>query len=324
MSCKKPQIKELEKLDFYHPSHFPVTAYPLEQNPISRVKFELGRELFYSTVLSSDNTVSCATCHAQTHAFADHNIAMSVGVGGAMGTRNSPPVFNMAWQPHFMWDGGVNHLEIFSLAPITNPVEMNETMANVIQKLNNSDYWKLRFKIAFGTDNITDQELFLSLTQYMLMIVSDGSHYDQVKRGKASFTAEQQAGYDVFLQKCVSCHTEPLFTDYSFRNNGLDLVSSDEGRYLITQNDSDKGKFKVPTLRNVLLTYPYMHDGRFFTIDQVLEHYSSEVQQHENLDPLLQSGIPLTIQEKVYLKRFLETLNDYSLMSNVMLSEPPD
>lgn len=326
VSCKKPVIEPIsnnsDELEFYHPAEFPATAYPLEQNPIDRKKFELGRELFYSTMLSLDNTVSCASCHAQTHMFADHNIALSAGVGGQLGNRNSPPIFNMAWQPHFMWDGGVNHLEIFSLAPITNPVEMSETMENVVQKLSNSDYWKSLFKTAYGSEEVTDQKIFRSLTQFMLMIVSDNSLYDNVKRGKASFTTEQQAGYDLFLQKCASCHTEPLFTDYSFRNNGLDLVSADEGRALITQNDSDKGKFKVPTLRNVLLTYPYMHDGRFFTIDQVLEHYSSGIQQHENLDAQLQNGIPLTTDEKKYIKRFLETLNDYSLMGNTLLSEP--
>jgi cytochrome c peroxidase len=134
VSCKKPIIEPVSNpLEFYHPSEFPETTYPLSQNPINRTKFELGRELFYSTILSLDNTISCATCHAQTHAFSDHNIALSFGIGGQVGIRNSPPIFNMAWQPHFMWDGGVNHLEVFSLAPITNPVEMNETMTNVVQ-----------------------------------------------------------------------------------------------------------------------------------------------------------------------------------------------
>lgn len=327
VSCKKAKIEELdvespELIAFRHPAGFPSTVYPLGEKPINADQFRLGRELFYSTVLSSDHTVSCATCHAQTHAFADHNIALSVGVGGAMGTRNAPPVFNMAWQPHFMWDGGVNHLEMFSIAPITNPVEMNETMANVIQKLNASGYWKNRFKSVYGTSEVTDQQLFLALTQYMLMIISDRSHYDKVMRGEAVFTSEQQAGYDLFLQKCASCHTEPLFTDYSFRNNGLDLVSADDGRFLITQNISDKGKFKVPTLRNVLLTYPYMHDGRFFTIDQVLEHYNSGIQDHGNLDPLLQNGLSLSADDKKHLKRFLETLNDYELMGEKLLSEP--
>lgn len=326
-SCKKVEVEELdmeapELIAFRHPAGFPTTVYPLDEKPINADQFKLGRELFYSTILSSDQTVSCATCHAQTHAFADHNIALSVGVGGAMGTRNAPPVFNMAWQPHFMWDGGVNHLEMFSVAPITNPVEMNETMANVIHKLNTSAYWNNRFKSVYGTSEVTDQQLFLALTQYMLMIISDRSHYDKVMRGEAVFTSEQQAGYDLFLQKCASCHTEPLFTDHSFRNNGLEVVSADDGRFLITQSSSDKGKFKVPTLRNVLLTYPYMHDGRFFTIDQVLEHYNIGIQNHPNLDPLLQNGLSLSADDKKHLKRFLETLNDYELMGEKLLSEP--
>ena len=219
--CKKDPIEVIEAnpeeiIAFRYPAGFPATVYPLGEKPINAANFKLGRELFYSTILSSDGMISCATCHAQTHSFADHNIAMSVGVGGAMGTRNAPPIFNMAWQPHFMWDGGVNHLELFSIAPITNPVEMNETMVNVIQKLNTSDYWKNRFKSVYGTNEVTDQQLFVSLTQYMLMIISDGAHYDKVMKGEAIFTTEQQAGYDLFLQKCVACHTEPLFTDFSF------------------------------------------------------------------------------------------------------------
>ncbi|MFA7274589.1 MAG: cytochrome c peroxidase [Crocinitomicaceae bacterium] len=324
LSCKKKEITidKTETISFYQPSDFPEPAYPLSQNPITLEKFKLGRELFYSTLLSSDNSISCASCHAQTHAFADHNIPFSKGVGGLYGVRNAPVIFNMAWQPYFMWDGGVNHLEIFSFAPITNPLEMNETMANVVNKFNASDYWKDRFKTAFGSTEVTDKKLFLALTQYMLMIVSDKSKYDQVKRGQASFTAEEQAGYDLFSQKCASCHTEPMFTNYSFKNNGLDSVSADLGRGKITQLESDNGKFKVPTLRNILITYPYMHDGRFFTINQVLDHYDSGVKAHPNLDPSLQNGIPLSAQDKTNLKRFFETLTDYELMGNKLIAEP--
>lgn len=324
VSCKKEEITEVKEgtLSFYQPSDFPAPVYPLEQNPITLEKFELGKRLFYSTFLSSDNTISCASCHAQTHGFADHNIPFSIGVGGQSGIRNAPPIFNMAWLPYFMWDGGVNHLEIFSLAPITNPVEMDETMENVINKLNASEYWKTRFKAAFGSDEITDQNLFLALTQYMLMIVSDKSKFDQVNRGEATFTPNEAAGYELFSQKCAACHTEPLFTNNAFINNGLDLVSTDLGRATITQLEGDKGKFKVPTLRNILLTYPYMHDGRFFTIDQVLEHYNSGIQAHPNLDPSLQNGIPLTPTDKSNLKAFFETLTDYELMGNRLLAEP--
>ena len=324
LSCKKAEIIVLpaEELTFYQPSDFPAPVYPLSQNPITGEKFSLGRALFYSKDLSSDNSISCASCHAQTHGFADHNIPLSVGVGGQVGVRNAPAIFNMAWLPYFMWDGGVNHLEIFSVAPITNPVEMNETMAHLIDKLNASNYWKTRFNEAFGSTVITDKNLFLALTQYMLMIVSDQSKYDQVNRGQAVFTAQEQAGYELFSQKCASCHTEPLFTNNAFKNNGLDLVSTDLGRAKITELASDEGKFKVPTLRNVLLTYPYMHDGRFFTIDQVLEHYNSGVQAHPNLDPSLQNGIPLSETDKSNLKHFFETLTDYELMGNKLLAEP--
>lgn len=323
VSCRKVVVHEAEEsFGFRQPAYFPDPVYPFDQNEINRASFELGRELFYDAILSSDNTVSCANCHSQVHAFADHNVALSTGVNGQLGTRNAPAIFNMAWQPYFMWDGGVNHLEIFPLAPITNPLEMNETMSGVIGKLNASDYWTARFKSVYGTEAITDQQLFRSLAQYMLLIVSDQSLYDRVKRGEANFNADQQAGYELFQNKCGACHQEPLFTDHSFRSNGLDLESTDEGRAHITQNSADLGKFKVPSLRNVLLTYPYMHDGRFFTIDDVLEHYNSGIQPAANLDPLLQNGIPLTNGEKELIKAFLATLSDYQLMANPLLSEP--
>lgn len=325
VGCKKKhiEIKELsseEYVVFRQPAHFPSTVYPIHERPVETEKFNLGRELFYSTVLSSDNTISCASCHAQPHAFADHNIAMSVGVGGALGTRNAPAIFNLAWQPAFMWDGGVNHLEMFSIAPITNELEMNETIPNVLAKLNASQAWKTKFKKAFGVDHITDYEIYIALTQYMLMIISDNAHYDKVVRGEATFTIDQQEGYTIFQNKCASCHQEPLFTDYSYRNNGLDEVSVDDGRFLITQQVGDKGKFKVPTLRNVLLTYPYMHDGRFTNIDQVFEHYNSGVKNHANLDPSLSNGISLDSEERKYLKAFLATLVDYELLDNKLLA----
>lgn len=326
-SCKKKEIEVIdataeEIVSFRQPFGFPSTVYPINERPVETEKFKLGRELFYSTELSSNNTVSCASCHAQTHAFADHNIALSSGVNGVLGIRNSPAIFNLAWQPTFMWDGGVTHLEMLSLAPITNPLEMNETMPNLMQRLNQSTYWKKRFKEVYGGNEITDQQLFISLTQFMLLIISDNSLYDKMIRGEATFNTEQQAGYALFQQNCASCHAEPMMTDYSYRNNGLDLNSMDEGRFGITQLESDRGKFKVPTLRNVLLTYPYMHDGRFFTIDQVLNHYTDGIQAHANLDGSLINGISLTTEEKKQLKRFLETLNDYELMDSKLLREP--
>lgn len=325
LSCRKDKvsIEEItEPIAFRQPSHFPEAVYPIDQFPITEEGFELGRELFYSTFLSLDNTISCGSCHAQTHLFADHNVALSTGVAGAVGTRNSPAIFNMAWQNRFMWDGGVNHLDVFHLAPLTNPVEMNETIPGILAKLNNSNYWKGRFKTAFGVNTISDYEVFKALSQFVLMLISDNSLYDKVVQGKASFSANQQAGYEIFQAKCASCHTEPMYTNYAFINNGLDATPADSGRYKITQDPNDIGKFKVPSLRNILFTYPYMHDGRFFTIDAVFDHYDHGIVASPTLDPSLAGGIPLSTEERQLLKAFLETLNDYELMGNSRLAEP--
>lgn len=323
VSCKKSKVEPYsEKWGFKSPDYFPVPAYNFENNPQSYARFTLGRYLFYDPLLSSDQTISCATCHIGAHAFAGHNDALSTGVNGLVGTRNSPSIANMAWNPAFMWDGGINHIEVMPLAPLTNPVEMNETLNNLVAKLSASDHYKKLFNNAYGTEEITDQRILRAFAQFMMMIVSDNSKYDQVKRGEANFTATEQQGYALFQQKCSQCHTEPLFTDYSYRNNGLDSTFADPGRYLITQLAADKGKFKVPSLRNVEITYPYMHDGRFFTLNQVLDHYTSGVRHAATLDPLLNSGIPLTSTEKTQIIAFLKTLTDTELLSNPLLSEP--
>ena len=322
VSCKKAQVEPYKKWGFSKPDYFPEPVYNFENNKQTFQKFILGRELFYEPLLSSDGTVSCASCHANSHAFAGHNTALSPGVNNLLGTRNSPSIANMAWSPYFMWDGGINHIEVMPIAPLTNPVEMNETLINIVVKLQQSDKYKKLFKEAYGTEEITDQKVLKALTQYMMMIVSNNSKYDQVKRGEATFTDAEQQGYALFQQKCSQCHTEPMFTDYSFRNNGLDLTFSDQGRFLITQEESDKGKFKVPSLRNVALTYPYMHDGRYYTLNDVLNHYANGIQHSSTLDPLLEDGIPLPGNQKTVLIAFLNTLSDYNLMTDPWLSEP--
>lgn len=322
ISCKKknPEISKL--WGFYTPNYFPASVYTFDNNTQTYQKFELGRALFYDTLLSSNNTVSCASCHASTHAFAGHNTALSAGVNGLLGTRNAPAIFNMAWSPYFMWDGGINNIEVMPIAPLTNHVEMNESLTNIVFKVGQSERYKKLLKAAYGTEQVTDQKILKALTQFMVMIISDNSKYDKVKRGEDSFTETEQLGYSLFQQKCSQCHTEPLFTDYSFRNNGLDSSFSDVGRFLITQQSDDLGKFKVPSLRNVLMTYPYMHDGRFYTINQVLDHYNSGVRHSGTLDPMLSSGIPLSATEKSQLIAFLKTLNDYELLDNSRLAEP--
>ena len=323
VSCKKPKIEKAEPWGFNQEAYFPQPVYTFANNKQSYERFQLGAALFFDPILSSDSTISCETCHAQTHAFSGHNTPVSQGVGGALGTRNSPAIFNLAWSPAFMWDGGINHIEVMPIGPITNPVEMNETLAHVVTKLKNSEKYRKLFKKAYGTEQITDQLLLKALAQYLVMIISDNSKYDKVRRGETVYTATEQAGYDLFVQKCSQCHTEPLFTDYSYHNNGLDATfTNDLGRAHITQLPEDEGKFKVPTLRNVAKTYPYMHDGRFFTLNQVLDHYVSGIQHSATLDPILESGIPLTGLEKQQLIAFLKTLTDYDLLNNAWLFQP--
>lgn len=322
ISCKKTVIETENSWGFYQPENFPSAVYTFENNAQTYKRFELGRALFYDNILSSDSSVSCATCHAQTHAFSAHNTAVSEGVGGQFGTRNSPGIFNMAWSSSFMWDGRINHLDVMPIDPITNPLEMNETMSNVVSKLQTSDKYKALFKNAYGTETVTEQLILKSLSQFMVMIISDNSKYDQMKRGAVSFSESEQQGYLLFQAKCVQCHSGDLFTDQSFRNNGLDATFTDQGRFSVTNNPMDLGKFKVPSLRNVELTYPYMHDGRFFTLSQVLNHYSQGITPSSTLDENLAGGIPLTATEKTQLISFLKTLTDYSLLGNAHLKEP--
>ncbi|RZL98704.1 MAG: cytochrome-c peroxidase, partial [Pedobacter sp.] len=253
-----------------------------------------------------------------------HGHSVSHGILDRVGTRNSPPIMNLAWNSSFMWDGGIADLDLQSIAPITNHVEMDETMANVLNKLRNSPVYPGMFQKAFGTTEINTSNFLKALSQFMLMCVSSNSKYDSVMRQEPGkhFTESEATGYALFKQKCNTCHREPLFTDHSFRNNGISVSSvNDEGRYGITQNEADRYRFKVPSLRNLSFTAPYMHDGRFLTIDAVLDHYNSQVQHTQNLDPLLQNGIPLSSSDRVNLTAFLLTLNDHSFLADRRFSE---
>ena len=321
VGCRKDKVEQIIPFDFEAPDYFPEVQYSFENNEVTKKRFALGKKLFFDPILSSDNTISCASCHAQVHAFADHNVALSTGVEGRLGKRNSPSIANMAWSPYFMWDGGVNHIEIFSLAPITDTNEMNETMSNVIDKLNALPKYKNHFKQAYGVDEVNDQVLFRALTNYMMMIVSDNSKYDQWIKGQAELTQEEHAGRLLFEEKCSSCHSGALQTDYSFRNNGLYATFDDLGRGRITLNEADNGKFKVPSLRNVILTYPYMHDGSIYSIRDVLDHYDEGIVSSPTLDESLTNGIPMTETEKDQIIAFLETLTDYEILGANWLNQ---
>lgn len=323
-ACKKVVIDEF--IGFQKPSYFPTTTYNFSNNEITKAKFELGRKLFYDPILSADNTISCGSCHLQSGAFTQPAHSVSHGINNRLGVRNSPPIMNLAWSSTYMWDGGIFDLDLQPIAPITNHVEMADSMPNVISKLNKHTQYPTLFKDAFGSSTITGANFLKALSQFMVMCVSSNSKYDSVQLGKTNFTVTEKEGYQVFQQKCASCHKEPLFTDYSFRNNGLSIsAQNDLGRGLVTNNSSDNYKFKVPSLRNISYTAPYMHDGRMLTIEAVLDHYTSNVQPTQNLDSLLQLGnqlgVNLTNTDKINLLAFLKTLDDKSFLLDKRLSE---
>lgn len=328
IACNKEMVEAPQAFaGFEQPANFPAPVYNFSANPVTQGGFELGRKLFYDPLLSVNNTISCGNCHIQTSGFTQHGHSVSHGIFDRLGTRNSPPVMNLAWSPAFMWDGGIFDLDLQPLAPIANHVEMGEDITHVLDKLKNSSVYPALFTKAYGTSEITTTRFLKALSQFMTLCVSSHSKYDSVMRNTGvSFSATEQNGYALFKQKCSSCHPEPLFTDNSFRNNGLSISGvNDQGRYLVTLNAADKYKFKVPSLRNLQYTSPYMHDGRFFTLDAVLDHYTSQVQATPNLDPLLQQGgqlgIPLTTDERTKILAFLATLNDRVFVTDPRFSE---
>jgi cytochrome c peroxidase len=337
-SCKKddpvdntiPEDPTLANIQFKVPDEWPIPVYNFEGNPLSKDGFKLGRKLFFETKLSINNTISCGSCHQPFAAFSQIEHDISHGVEERIGTRNSPALFNLNWHTSFFWDGGVNHIEVQPFGPITNPLEMDETLPGIVNKLQADAGYKQLFKEAFGTEEVTTAKIAKALAQFMGMMVSSNSKYDKVMRHEngVSFTALEESGRTLVSSKCGSCHNEPLFSNFTFRNNGLELVNNtkgviDSGRGVITPYDpTSYYKFKVPSLRNLKYTTPYMHDGRFITIDQVLEHYNSGIHQTPNLDPLLTSGIALSASDKEAIKAFLNTLNDEEFVKDVRFQEP--
>lgn len=307
---------------FEVPAHFPDLVYDFEGNPITEEGFELGRKLFYDNRLSRGSQVSCGSCHAQVHAFADHSVPLSFGVDGKQGKRNAPGIYNLAWTEAFMWDGGINHIEVMPIAPITDSVEMDISLADLLEHLQAETEYPEDFEAAFGSPEITTTNLLNALAQFQGSIVSDGSRYDQYVKGQYIPTEEQMQGMELFEANCSGCHAGVLQTDFSYRNNGLDSDFADLGRGKITQNPDDHGKFRVPSLRNVALTNPYMHDGRFFTLEQVLDHYNDGIVESTTLDPSLENGISLTEDEKADIIEFLYTLSDFELLGDLRFSEP--
>ncbi|MDW8295260.1 MAG: cytochrome c peroxidase [Raineya sp.] len=329
-ACRKTQEQKPDiyaSIRFEKPQNFPEPHYKINENPPTPAGFKLGKALFYDGLLSRDGTISCGTCHQQPFAFTHHEHDVSHGIDDKLGIRNAPSLQNLAWHKEFNWDGGVNHLDFFPIQPIENPVEMDEKLSNVLQKLRNHATYPKLFKEAFGSEEITTERFLKALSQFMVMMISADSKYDRYLAGKASLSADELAGLQVFQNKCSACHQGVLFTDLSYRDNGLPPTSrNDTGRERITLNPTDRYKFKVPSLRNVAVTRPYMHDGRFSTLEQVLNHYQNGVRNNPNLDNLLRKpngtlGIDLTETEKRQIIAFLQTLTDENFLKDERFSE---
>jgi cytochrome c peroxidase len=315
-----------EAYDLIYPDHFPEPVYDFSKNPLSGEKIELGRALFHDPLLSKNGAVSCASCHSPFNAFAHTDHALSHGINDSVGIRNAPALFNLAWQSSFMWDGAVNHLDVQALAPITDPKEMGEGMESVISKLQRTKLYPNLFYTAFGDSAITGEHLLKALSQFQLTLVTANSKYDRVNQQKEQFTKQELSGYRLFQDNCAACHSEPLFSNYKFASNGLsvDTTLNDYGRGAITKITADSLKFKTPTLRNLSYTHPYMHDGRFTKLRQVVDHYTSGIQSISGLSEELSSPIELTSEEKVDLISFLLTLNDKEFVFNPKFQFPKE
>lgn len=344
-SCKKEVTGTMTE---YNPAPYAVNMvnntlppgnFPSD-NLLTIEKVRLGKMLFYEKNLSSDGTVSCGSCHSQAHAFSDPN-TFSVGVGGATGDRQAMAIFNMAWHNNeFFWDGRAHLLRDQALGPIENPLEMNETLDNVIKKLYANQTYKNQFIRAFGTNEITAEKISLALENFMLSLISEDSKYDRYLAGKAVLTPSEERGrilffgeYNEFFPEtsgadCAHCHAGNNFENDEYMNNGLDTDAEfvDFGRELATNDPADRAKFKVTSLRNIALTAPYMHDGRFQTLEEVVDHYNSGVKNSSTVNLALlgttSTGLMLDAQEKKDLINFLKTLTDYTFINNKAYADP--
>ncbi|MBC7554360.1 MAG: c-type cytochrome [Taibaiella sp.] len=315
----------------YHlviPTGLPPMAIPAN-NPLTVEGVALGRKLFYDPILSRDLKMSCASCHNQAFAFSDSTLQFSIGVDGVAGNRNAMNLFNLGYQKEFFWDGGVSTLEDQVIGPIINPVEMHETIPNAIQKLRSDPFYPALFKKAFLTDSITTPLLMKAIAQFERTMVSGNSKYDQYKRGEATLTLQEMKGLDLFEDgtkgDCTHCHVMgSTFSDFEYRNTGLDSIYTDVGRYRITFVGSDSGKFKTPSLRNIALTAPYMHDGRFSTLQQCLDHYNTGFHYSDNLDITLKVTRKgrMNAQDMSDIIAFLHTLTDTGFIKNPLFRNP--
>jgi cytochrome c peroxidase len=302
------------------PSGFPNMNIP-SNNPMTVEGVALGKKLFKDQILSANNTQACINCHKQASSFSDPN-QFSTGIDNIQGFRNASALINLGWNNSLNWDGSAATLEEQAFEPVINPIEMHDTWPNVENKLNaNSEYIQL-FKQAFNIDYIDSSHVVMAIAQFERTLISVNSKFDKYLRGEEQLTPSEFSGYAIFNSEkadCFHCHGTQMFMDNSFHNNGLDTEPFlDIGLSKVTGNTSDDGKFKTPTLRNIEFSAPYMHDGRFSSLEEVIEHYNSGGNYSLTIDPLMKKlgiGLQLTNQEKQDLIAFLKTLSDENFIS---------
>ncbi|MFT7163035.1 MAG: cytochrome c peroxidase [Bacteroidia bacterium] len=342
-SISEPTPFNLE-LPFYFNDDY---EFP-DDNPLTVEGVALGRMLFYEKKLSRDNSISCGSCHQQGKAFTD-GMAFSTGIDGQQTTISAMSLVNMPWSSHFFWDGRSQSLEEQALEPIENPVEMDQSLEETVAKLQDTEPYPDSFFKAFGTTTITSKNIANALAQFQRTLISANSKYDQHLLGNDVLTEKEKLGMELFFThpepslrggNCGDCHVNILTSGVNdgfdgFKNNGLDDENGlQEGLAAVTGLPSDRGKFKIPSLRNIALSAPYMHDGRFPTLEEVLDHYNEHINRSETLDPLIleasnESIVPgqdiklhLTEDEKEAIISFLHTLTDDEFINNEDFSDP--
>lgn len=299
-------------------------------NPLTVQGIALGRLLFYDPLLSDNMTQSCATCHVQASGFSDPQ-PFSIGTNGALGGRNAMAVINLAWDEHFFWDGRRHSLEGQAHDPVTNPIEMRNTWPTVVHRLQTHATYPGLFLKAFGTSTVDSNLVVKAIAQFERTLVSFNSPFDRFYYlgDSTALTEQEQRGLQIFLRDghCVDCHREPLLNDHGLRNNGLDMVHADPGYAAVTGNPSDMGKFKVPTLRNIAQSAPYMHDSRFTTLEQVVSFYAHDVQVDNplidaHMDPWRFGQVNLSPENEADLVAFLRALTDQGFLTDPSFSDP--
>ncbi|GAB3829227.1 cytochrome-c peroxidase [Pontibacter rugosus] len=306
-----------------------------ERNPLTAEGVALGRALFYDPILSANNKVSCASCHQPDKAFSDGQALTTAGVTGKQLKRNVPAIINLAWQKSFFWDGGAKDIESLTFGPLTHADEMAQDLKELTKELQQHATYPQMFRQAFDSDSITSASITRALAQFQRTLISANARYDKYKRQEAggALSDAELKGFVLFQQHCGSCHTSDFFTDQDYHNNGLDVLYSEDderlawGRGRISQQAGDIGKYKTPTLRNIALTAPYMHDGRFATLEQVLVHYRTGVKPSPSLAPQLQQpngqfGLPITAAEQEKIILFLHTLTDEEFTQSKAFAKP--